>query len=112
MGPGAGAFRGTHRGLVAERVASRAALGPRRTHRAVESGQLVLAPPLAQNTARGIDIDATTAIPGWYGESIDLDRVVTWLLWSADHSYANFGTLPADQPANLYQRQPLIGTRI
>ncbi len=67
---------------------------------------------IAQNTARGIEIDATTAIPGWYGESLDLDRVVTWLLWSADHSYANFGTLPADQPANLYQREPLIGTRI
>ncbi len=67
---------------------------------------------IAQNTARGIEIDATTAIPAWYGESLDLDRIVTWLLWSADHSYANFGVLPADVPANLYQREPLIGTRI
>ena len=39
-----------------------------------------------------------------------LCHVVTWLLWSADHRYANFGKLPADQPANLYQREPLIGT--
>jgi hypothetical protein len=58
-------------------------------------------PDLAtQNTARGIVIDESTAIPDWYGESLDLDRVVTWLLWSADHHYANFGNLPADEPAD------------
>ena len=71
-------------------------------------GQVLGAPPglavdpsapdlAAQNTARGVHIDHTTAIPHWYGDSIDLDRVVTWLLWSADHHYACFGTLPADE---------------
>jgi hypothetical protein len=40
------------------------------------------------NEARGVDIDARTAIPHWYGDSLDLNDAITALLSSQDRSLA------------------------
>jgi hypothetical protein len=43
---------------------------------------------VAANQTRGIEIDDTTAIPRWYGDSLDLNDAITALLSSQDRSFA------------------------
>jgi hypothetical protein len=40
------------------------------------------------NQSNGVAIEATTAIPRWYGDSLDLDDAIAALLSAQDRSFA------------------------
>ncbi|MEX1008187.1 MAG: DUF222 domain-containing protein [Acidimicrobiia bacterium] len=74
------------------------------------NGQLLGAPPSyvisadeaglpQRNQARGITIDEMTAIPRWYGDSLDLDHAITALLSLRDPGFANYELAAACRPA-------------
>ncbi len=59
-------------------------------------------PGLTQrNQARGITIDDMTGIPRWYGDSLDLDHVITGLLFLHDPGFASHELAAACRPTDV-----------